>query len=114
MLKIQKVSIKPAPMSTELVKRLYDAMTEAGKDEFLTGFHPDDHATVRQLINRPVGWFIPHNTHENKYVKFVGYNPDPADRASRRDYYIPVWTEVECQEDQWMSIAVMNRILREA
>ena len=48
---IKKVSITPAPMSAELVKSLYEAMTDEGKEKFVDGFHPDYHATVRQIIN---------------------------------------------------------------
>lgn len=109
---LEKVSIKPAPMTPALVQHLYDAMTDEGKAAFLNGFHPDDHETVRRLISRPVGWFIPH--WDNKHVKFVRYNPDTADRASRRDNYIPVYAEVECYDDEFLSVAAMESILAEA
>lgn len=108
---IQRVSITPAPMSPELVKSLYDSMTDEGKDQFVDGFHPEDHDKVRRAINRPVGWFIPQ--WDRKHVKFVRYNPDTADRASRRDNYIPVYSEIECYDDEMLSIAAMNSILEE-
>lgn len=106
----KRVSIKPAPMSVELVKRLYDTMTEEGKAMFVDGFHPDDQEMVRKAINRPVGWLIPHTEWTDtecvgKYVKYVAYNPDTADRASRRDTYKPVWKDVGFTDDAIMKVS---------
>ena len=102
----KRVSIKPAPMSVELVKRLYDTMTEEGKAIFVDGFHPDDQEMVRKAINRPVGWLIPcYGEMGTKFMKYVPYNADTADRASRRDTYKPVWKDVGFTDDAIMKVS---------
>ena len=112
MSKKNRISINPAPMSPELVKNLYESMTEEGKEIFVSGFHIDDREEVRRIIERPIGWFVPV---DQKHVQFVAYNRDTAHRSKYRDNYIGVYTDAVYQKlsSDYLSVKAMESILEE-
>ena len=112
MSKKNRISIKPIPMSPELVNALYESMTEEGREIFVSGFYAEDREQVRRIIERPIGWFVPV---DQNHVQFVAYNRDTKFRSKYRDNYIAVYTDAVYRKlsSDYLSVKAMGSILEE-